>query len=181
MDDFSIWYRLYEKEDFRRAVRDCYEADFLPLLKELEGGRLDELSQKTEASALMDGVRWGRNKGTDAVSRLQEYRDNVEQLETFIRVREQYLTGLWVEGRESKKVYLDGGDADMYISYVEGLVGDVLEEPLAPVKEGYTFVGWLNGYTKEPYDFTAPYDGSDLYFVAQYRSDADGSLLTAGE
>ncbi len=181
MDDFSIWYRLYEKEDFRRAVRDCYEEDFLPLLKELEGGRLDELSQKTEASALMDGVRWGRNKGTDAVSRLQEYRDNVEQLETFIRVREQYLTGLWVEGRESKKVYLDGGDADMYISYVEGLVGDVLEEPLAPVKEGYTFVGWLNGYTKEPYDFTAPYDGSDLYFVAQYRSDADGSLLTAGE
>lgn len=69
----------------------------------------------------------------------------------------------------------------MYISYVEGLVGDVLEEPLAPVKEGYTFVRWLNGYTKEPYDFTKVYDGSDLYFVAEYKNDADGSTLIAGE
>ena len=78
-------------------------------------------------------------------------------------------------------MYLDGGDADMYISYVEGLVGDCLEVPLAPEKEGYTFVRWLNGYTKEPYDFTEPYDGSDLYFVAEYTCDADGSALIAGE
>ena len=51
----------------------------------------------------------------------------------------------------------------------------------APVKEGYTFVRWLNGYTKEPYDFTKVYDGSDLYFVAEYKNDADGSTLIAGE
>lgn len=181
MDDFSIWYRLYEKEDFRSAVRKSYEETFLPILKELETGEVDALAGQIEASALMDGVRWGRNKGTDRKERALEYRDNVEQLKEFIATREYYLTGLWVEGRESKKVYLDGGDADMYISYVEGLVGDVLEEPLPPEKEGYTFTGWLNGYTKEPYDFTKAYDGSDLYFVAEYRSNTDGSILIAGE
>lgn len=181
MDDFSLWYRLYEKEDFRRAVQDTYEEAFLPLLQELEEERIDSLAETIQASALMDGIRWDRNKGTDPVSRAQEYQEAVAQLKEFIRLREHYLTGLWVDGRESKKVYLDGGNADMYISYVEGLVGDVLEEPIPPVMEGYTFVRWLNGYTREPYDFTQPYDGGDLYFTAEYRSDADGSTLIAGE
>lgn len=181
MDEFSIWYRLYEKEDFREAVRETYAEEFMPLLKELECGGIDTCADTIKASALMDGVRWGRNKGTDQASRAQEYEESVALLEEFVETRESYLTGLWVDGRESKKVYLDGGDADMYISYVETLVGDVLEEPIAPVKEGYTFVRWLNGYTKEPYDFSQPYDGSDLYFVAEYRSDEDGSTLIAGE
>jgi len=181
MDDFSIWYRLYEREDFRKAAREKYESDFLPLLKELEEGGVDELAEGILESALCDGVRWDRNKGTDRARREAVYQESVEELKAFISTREYYLTGLWVEGRESKKVYLDGGDADLYISYVEGLVGDVLEEPLPPEKEGYTFIRWLNGYTKEPYDFTQPYDGSDLYFVAEYRSDADGSRLIAGE
>lgn len=181
MDEFSIWYRLYEKEDFREAVRKTYAAEFLPLLRELESGGIDAYADTIRESALMDGVRWNRNKGTDLASRTREYAENVALLKNFVETRETYLTGLWVDGRESKKVYLDGGDADMYISYVETLVGDVLEEPLAPVKEGYTFVRWLNGYTKEPYDFSQPYDGGDLYFVAEYRSDADGSTLIAGE
>ena len=181
MDDFSLWYHMYEKEDFRKGVAEKYEEEFLPLLKELEESRIEMLAREIEDSALMDGVRWQRNKGKDTAARVQEYRENVEQLRSFVETREHYLTGLWVEGRESRKVYLDGGDADMYISYVEGLVGDVLEEPLAPVKEGYTFVRWLNGYTKEPYDFTKVYDGSDLYFVAEYKNDADGSTLIAGE
>lgn len=181
MDEFSIWYRLYEKEEFREEVRKIYKETFLPLLKELENGGIDALADGIRKSALMDGVRWRRNEGTDPVSRERNYEESIAQLKEFVSTREAYLTGLWVDGRESKRVYLDGGDADMYISYVEALVGDVLEEPLAPVKEGYTFIRWLNGYTKEPYDFSKPYDGSDLYFVAQYQSDADGSILTAGE
>ena len=181
MDEFSIWYHLYEKEDFRGMVQKQYGEAFLPLLKELELNGIDTLAAQIEKSALMDGARWGRNKGTDEASRKQYYAECITQLKDFVAAREHYLTGLWIDGRESKKVYLDGGDADMYISYVEGLIGDVLEEPLAPEKEGYTFLRWLNGYTKEPYDFSQPYDGSDLYFVAQYQSDADGSILTAGE
>ncbi len=181
MDEFSLWYHLYGKEDFRQASAATYRDVFLPLLKELENGGIDRLAEEIKASAVMDGVRWGRNDGTDPSSRLSEYEQSVEQLKEFVSVREHYLTGLWVDGRESKKVYLDGGDADMYISYVEGLVGDCLEVPLAPEKEGYTFVRWLNGYTKEPYDFRKPYDGSDLYFVAEYTCDADGSTLIAGE
>ncbi len=181
MDEFSIWYRMYEHEDFREEAARVYTETFLPILKELEAGELQKMAACLEDAALADGVRWERNKGVDRVSRVQEYQNSVQILQEFLTTREGYLTGLWRDGRESKKVYLDGGDADLYISYVEGLVGDVLEEPLAPEKEGYTFVRWLNGYTKEPYDFTKPYDGSDLYFVAQYRSDADGSILTAGE
>lgn len=181
MDEFSLWYHLYEKEEFRQASAAAYRDVFLPLLQELEDGGIDSLAETVRASALMDGVRWGRSDGTDQISRLSEYEQSVEQLKEFVSVREHYLTGLWVDGRESKKVYLDGGDADMYISYVEGLVGDCLEIPLAPEKEGYTFVRWLNGYTKEPYDFRKPYDGSDLYFVAEYTCDADGSTLIAGE
>lgn len=181
MDEFSIWYRMYEHEDFQKLAAETYARDFLPLLKELENGRIDALADELQPSALMDGIRWDRNRGEDSAAREAEYRGHVEQLKTFLVTREHYLTGLWIEGRESRKVYLDGGNADMYISYVEGLVGDVLEEPLAPEMEGYTFVEWLNGYTKEPYDFTRPYDGSDLYFTARYRSNTDGSILTVGE
>lgn len=181
MDEFSIWYRMYEHEDFREKAAATYTETFLPILRELETEEIDGLASYLEDAALTDGVRWGRNKGWDRQSREREYEESVEILRTFIGTREEYLTGLWRDGRQSVKVYLDGGDADLYISYVEGLIGDVLEEPLAPEKEGYTFIGWLNGYTKEPYDFSKPYDGSDLYFVAQYRKDADGSLLTAGE
>ncbi len=181
MDEFSIWYRMYEHEDFREKAAATYTETFLPILRELETEEIDDLASYLEDAALADGVRWGRNKGWDRQSREREYEESVEILRTFIGTREDYLTGLWRDGRQSVKVYLDGGDADLYISYVEGLIGDVLEEPLAPEKEGYTFIGWLNGYTKEPYDFSKPYDGSDLYFVAQYRKDADGSLLTAGE
>ena len=125
MDEFSLWYHLYEKEEFRQASAATYKDVFLPLLKELENGGIDRLAEEIEASAVMDGVRWGRNDGTDPSSRLSEYRQSVEQLEEFVSEREHYLTGLWVDGRESKKVYLDGGDADMYISYVEGLVGEI--------------------------------------------------------
>lgn len=181
MDEFSLWYRLYEKEEFREAVKKSYEQDFLPYLKALNAGVVAEMAEEILASALMDGVRWGRNDGTSQEDRTREYREQIEGLKEFIRTREHYLTGLWLEGRESKKVYLNGGNADMYISYVEGLIGDVLEEPLPPEMEGYTFLGWLNGYTKEPYDFSQPYDGSDLFFTAQYRCDADGTLLIAGE
>ncbi len=181
MDPFSIWYHMYEKEEFRAETEQTYETVFLPILRELEAGGVDALAEDLAPSAMMDGVRWGRNKGTDPDSRAAEYQESIRELTDFIRIREGYLTGLWVEGRESKKVYLDGGDGDLYISYVEGLVGDVLEVPLAPEKEGYTFVRWLNGYTKEPYAFGTPYDGSDLYFVAEYRSDTDGSILIAGE
>lgn len=181
MDDFSIWYRLYEKADFRQAVVSEYAETFLPLLKQLENGGIDGYAEQIRQSALLDGVRWGRNKGENMADRVAQYEESLEQLKEFVSTREYYLTGLWVDGRESKKVYLDGGDADMYISYVEGLVGDCLEVPLAPEKEGYTFVRWLNGYTKEPYDFGQPYDGSDLYFVAEYTCDADGSVLVAGE
>lgn len=181
MDDFSIWYHLYEKEEFRQAVVQSYEQDFLPYLRALHSGKIEEMADEITASALMDGVRWNKNDSVTPEGRKQEYQTQVENLKDFVRTREHYLTGLWLEGRESKRVYLDGGNADMYISYVEGLVGDVLEEPIAPVMEGYTFVQWLDGYTREPYDFTKPYDGSDLYFVAEYKSDADGSSLIAGE
>lgn len=181
MDDFSLWYRLYEKADFRQAAALEYEQTFLPVLKELEDGGIDEYAETIRRSAILDGVRWGRNKGENMAARETEYQENLEQLKEFVSTREYYLTGLWIYGRESKKVYLDGGDADMYLSYVEGLVGDCLEVPLAPEKEGYTFVRWLNGYTKEPYDFTKPYDGEDLYFVAEYICDADGSVLIAGQ
>lgn len=181
MDDFSIWYRLYEKEEFRQAAVQSYENDFLPYLQDLNNGKIDEMAKEITASALMDGIRWNKTDSTTNEGRLSEYLDQVEGLKEFVRIREHYLTGLWLEGRESKKVYLDGGNADMYISYVEGLVGDILEEPIAPVMEGYTFVQWLDGYTREPYDFTKPYDGSDLYFAAEYKSDADGSSLIAGE
>lgn len=181
MDDFTLWYHLYENEEFRQAVQKSYEQDFQPYLQKLWNGRVDELAEWTFASALMDGVRWGDGRNRTMTQRKESYETQLEGLKEFIRTREHYLTGLWLEGRESRKVYLNGGNADMYISYVEGLVGDVLEEPLAPVMEGYTFVQWLNGYTKEPYDFTQPYDGSDLFFTAQYRCDADGSTLIAGE
>ena len=181
MDEFTLWYHLYEREEFREAVKSTYEQDFLPYLKALNSGKVDELADEIAYSAVMDGIRWNRSDSSSYADRMQEYWDNVEILKDFIKTREHYLTGYWLEGRESRKVYLDGGNADMYISYVEGLVGDVLEEPLAPVMEGYTFVRWLNGYTKEPYDFSQPYDGSDLYFVAEYKSDVDGSRLIAGE
>lgn len=181
MDDFTLWYRLWEKEDFRRRATELYSEAFLPQLQKLHEGKVWELAETIERSALMDGIRWDRFDAVDMRKRQQEYREQVKLLNDFIKTREYYLTGHWLEGRESKRVYLDGGNADMYISYVEGLVGDVLEEPLAPVMEGYTFERWLNGYTKEPYDFTKPYDGSDLYFVAQYRSNEDGSVLIAGE
>lgn len=181
MDEFSLWYRLYEKEDFRKAVYQSYEKDFLPYLKKLMDTRIDELAEYTAASAMMDEARWGKGENTSQKERKENYLQNIEKLKEFIRIREHYLTGLWLDRRESKKVYLNGGNADMYISYVEGLVGDVLEEPIPPEMEGYTFVQWLDGYTKEPYDFTQPYDGSDLFFTAEYICDADGSILIAGE
>lgn len=181
MDEFTLWYHLYEKEDFRQEVVRSYEQDFLPYLHMLNDGKVDKMAEQIMASALMDGVRWGNGSNQSSSERVESYRKHVNTLKEFIRTREHYLTGFWIEGRESRKVYLNGGNADMYISYVEGLVGDVLEEPLAPVMEGHTFVRWLNGYTKEPYDFTKPYDGSDLFFVAEYKCDADGSTLIAGE
>lgn len=181
MDEFSIWYQLYRHEDFVERVKEIYNNTFRPHLEVLEESGVEACALEIENSAIMDGIRWKRNEGTDDAARRQEYRENVEGLKTFIATREYYLTGLWVDGRESKKVYLDGGQADMYISYVEGLVGDCLEVPLAPVMEGHTFVGWLNGYTKEPYDFSKPYMGEDLYFVAEYVNDKDGSTLIAGE
>lgn len=181
MDDFSIWYQLYRHEDFVERVKELYQENFVEQLKALENGKIREYAAEIENSAIMDGIRWGRNKGEGEEGRRAEYAGGVQGLEDFIRIREHYLSGLWLEGRESKKVYLDGGQADMYISYVETLVGDCLEEPLAPVMEGHTFVRWLNGYTGEPYDFNQPYLGEDLYFVAEYVNNADGSTYIAGE
>lgn len=79
MDDFSLWYHMYEKEDFRKGVAEKYEEEFLPLLKELEESRIEMLAREIEDSALMDGVRWQRNKGKDTAKKGTGISGNVEQ------------------------------------------------------------------------------------------------------
>ena len=129
----------------------------------------------------MDGVRWGRNKGTDDHKRMEALSEEVEALQDFLKKREAYLTGLWLDARESKRVYLDGGEGDLYVSYVENLIGEPLEAPPEPVMEGYTFREWLNGYTLKPYDWTKPLDDEPLYLGASYTNDQDGRILIAGQ
>jgi len=180
MDDFTLWSHLYEKPDFVARVKELYRADFLPYLESLETG-LSKEAEKLRAATIMDGVRWGRNKGEDDRKRLEALDKEVEALRDFLQKREAYLTGLWLDGRESKRVYLDGGEGDLYVSYVENLIGERAEEPPEPSMEGYTFREWLNGYTLEPYDWAKPLDDEPLYLVASYTNDQDGSILIAGQ
>ncbi len=180
MDDFSLWSHLYEKPDFEARVKELYRMDFLPYLQELAGS-LPKEAKKLHDATIMDGVRWGRNKGETEEEREAVLADEVGILQDFLQKREAYLTGLWLDGRETKRVYLDGGDADQYVSYVENLIGEPLQEPPEPLMEGFTFKEWLNGYTLKPYDWTKPLNDEPLYLVASYTNDQDGRILIAGQ
>ncbi len=52
------------------------------------------------------------------------------------------------------------------IAAVEIEKGKVIEQPTAPTKEGYIFVGWMLG--DEPYDFSTKLDG-DLILTAKWQ------------
>lgn len=181
MDDFSLWAKLCEQPDFQKRVRELYKQDFLPYLQSLEHGGIDEMANLLHDATIADGIRWKRNRGENASERDANLQEEMDVLKSFVSEREKYLTGFWLDGRESKRVYLDGGMADMYVSYVENLIGEAAEMPAEPSLEGYTFKEWLNGYTLTPYDFTKALDEEPLYLVASYTNNEDGSVLIAGQ
>ncbi len=61
--------------------------------------------------------------------------------------------------------------------------GECAAEPQAPVKEGYTFLGWYLDGADTPYDFDAAVD-SDLTLIARFEAKASGNTFAvtfAGE
>ncbi len=115
-------------------------------------------------------MRWGRLEDVSYPSFGGEYEKNVDILKDFVQQREHYLTSLWVDKKQPKKIYLDGGEADMYVAYVEAFEGEKVPYPNGdPELMGSTFDCWLNGYTDEPYDFDEIYEGQDLYLKARFK------------
>lgn len=99
--NWHIWYEaVYENPAFQRILKKCWQEQYLPILQELTGTKLEEWKQMLQASARMNFTRWNiaeiysRNF---VVHRGDSFEECVDTLREFIEERTEFLSSEWLE------------------------------------------------------------------------------------
>lgn len=94
----SFWPRLYGQQAFRQEAARQFNEVFLPQLDSL-CSRLNQQADRICASVLMDSRRWGGTTGgTDPEAEQEAFYQKVGGIETFLRLRTEFLAAEWPAG-----------------------------------------------------------------------------------
>lgn len=164
-EDASVWFAaLYEKEDFYREMRSCYQREISSYLPTLALEELPQLEETTAASAAMDRIRWAAQyaENNDFASREEE----TAFLEEFILGRKAFLDKAWIEQIPVYQIELLIENNSHDILYVfEG-------EPMPKLPDAEIsyaeFLGWTSEKNGLPPEYAMPvYE--DMVFHADIR------------
>lgn len=109
LEKYYWWPKLYEHEEFVKAVKEAYELYFRPCLEVLLGLReasaatgdlksLDAYAAYIRSSADMNFTRWRIfNADEFPVKTGADYEENIEYLRVFLTERMAYLDSIWLE------------------------------------------------------------------------------------
>lgn len=140
-EDSSAWFSaLYEKPDFYREMRSCYQEEVSPYLQTLAMQILPQLAESIEASAAMDKVRWAAQYAENEMFESRE--EEIAFLEDYILTRKEFLDKAWIEQVPVYQIELLIENAPHDTLYVfEGERMPELPDPEIAYAE---FLGWIS-------------------------------------
>lgn len=95
--DSTTWFSaLYEKEEFKGEVINCYKAEISSYLETLANQILPEISDTISASAAMDEIRWKQQYLKNNPD-FQNREDEISFLADYILSRKMFLDKAWIE------------------------------------------------------------------------------------
>jgi len=106
--DSDLWYGLYQKENFQNNVKDLYWSQMRPIMLELGENWLPETQSKIHKSAIMNCIRWPRNKTKviNTSDKASFFNASCKALSDFMYDRLYFLDNEWKESnltdRENK-------------------------------------------------------------------------------
>ena len=170
-ESITPWfYNLYKNETFYARVTEIYEAEFMPVLRDLVNEGIDDISSGIRSAWQADSVRWHGGEQTDGY---------VADLTDYLSCRIDFLYSIWVEGREYHTVTFIPRFS--YYPYLAVHDGQTLAElPRPDDTEELTFVGWYYEGTDEPFDIDAPIT-EDVTVYALYTETGSGKLVTVAK
>ncbi|MBO7394423.1 MAG: CotH kinase family protein [Abditibacteriota bacterium] len=105
----KLWYsNFYKNEDFRNKVKSLYAEEFLPLLKDFMEKRIPEIESSIALSNACDDIRHRSSARVFIDAKLAKRRSTAEEIDamkTFLKLREDFLTNVWVKGKEYRSVW----------------------------------------------------------------------------
>ena len=119
----------------------------------------------------MDYMRWDTFedfKYGEELEFAEEYQAEIDNIKEFLRLRMEFLTDIWLEGRRYDQITCDPGEGTMYVTKLDAVEGRTINKPRKPKLEGYQFDHWVREDTGELYDFTEIYDGIPFILRAVY-------------
>lgn len=176
------WFdHLTQNPEFSEKLRAVFADEVLPRADALIGDRIERYCRATEASFVMDRLRWknvkGKNDWTDRSQRrfgtLAEHADAVRR---FMSERLAFLKEAWVDGMDYCTVsFTTYENTDFRESYsvVRGERLDAAPDPTDESTADYTFLGWYDeaGSRYTPGEIVS----SDAAYTARWQAVDSGA------
>lgn len=153
--DSPWFYQLYQKDEFYNRITELYQQEFLPLLSEYLGDRIDQYAAIIQQASAVNQLRWG--VAVDVNS-------EVQLIKEYMGERIDFLNSLWIDGKEFCQVQADHSLGGFY-AYYAVVPGECLPElPVFEDTETSRFIGWYYVNSGEPVDMTQPvYEDMEIY------------------
>lgn len=158
----KIFVKLYEQEEFYARTVELYEEKIVPYLNQLLENGIDELSQQTRQSRILNDIRW-----EDLSNRYQyyeEYENNIRYLKYFIEARRDYLNEVWLEGAVYHTVTFEVDGLAWKRYYVKD--GELLQKEPVPSRYSSLFLGWFIKGSGVPFDEYKPVYEDITYYAS---------------
>ena len=160
----EIFARLYEQEEFYARMVELYEEKVLPYLNQLLESGIDEWSEKTKQSRMLNDIRW--EKLSNRYQYYEEYGNNIRYLKYFIEERRNFLNEVWLEGVIYRTLTFEVDGIAWKRDYVKD--GELIEKEPVPSRYNSQFLGWFMKGSGVPFDEYKPvYE--DVTFYASFQ------------
>ena len=137
---------LYEKEQFHRELEEEYRNRFLPELQNLVDETIGDYAVQIGPAFERNRIRW--NVETEGVQAEAAY------IEDYLRQRIDFLSDLWLDGKEFRIVRLQENQTGGYYAYYAVEPGMVFTD--LPRHDEEDFLGWYREDTGALFDPEEP-------------------------
>ncbi len=160
----EIFAKLYEQEEFYARMVELYEEKVLPYLNQLLESGIDELSEKTKQSRMLNDIRW--EELSNRYQHYEEYGNNIRYLKYFIEERRNFLNEVWLEGVIYRTLTFEVDGIAWKRYYVKD--GELIEKEPVPSRYNSLFLGWFMKGSGVSFDeFKPVYE--DITFYASFQ------------
>lgn len=158
----KIFEKLYGQEEFYARTVELYEKKVLPYLNQVLTAGIDELSQQTRQSRMLNDIRW--ENLSNRYQYYEEYENNLRYLKYFIRERRDFLNEVWLNGAVYHTVTFEVDGLAWKRYYVKD--GELLPKEPVPSRYSSLFLGWFIKGSGVPFDEYKPVYEDVTYYAS---------------